>query len=346
MAVVRPGDHDLTRRGLCLGLLGCATRPPVSGPAWSPKPVPLAPEFARGMNLAHIHRRGRGYGSPTAAAQLDRLAALGVRDVALNPFAYTPSTSSTEIRFDGDDTLTDDDLRAQVEHCHARGLRVMMKPHLWSWQFMTGVGNPDIRPPDWGAWFEAYTRYALHYARIAEETRCAWLCVGLEYTNASRENPGAWARVAEACRKVYAGKLLYAANWYAEPALFADWDAFDAIGIDAYYPLEGTTVEELSASWATHLDAIEAVAKGRPVVFAEAGYRAAEGSTREPWDGDGGRHDPDLQARAYEALLRAATARPWFGGVYWWKWFTDEDGERDLFVPEEAARDVLKAWFP
>jgi hypothetical protein len=52
-----------------------------------------------------------------------------------------------------------------------------------------------------------------------------------------------------------------------------------------------------------------------------------------------------VQARAYEALLRAAAARPWFGGVYWWKWFTDAGPDTDAFVPDAPAQAVLRAWF-
>jgi hypothetical protein len=315
---------------------------------WSSRPVALAADFVRGMNLAHQHARGHGYGSDIAAAQLDALAALGVRDIALNPFAYTPNLSSPDIRFGGDPTMTDDDLRAQIAQAHARGMRVLMKPHLWSWRMMAGSGNPDITldPAGWAAWFAAYTRYVVHYARIAGETSCAGLCVGLEYTKASGENPGAWAAVAEACRAVFPGSLCYAANWYQEFARFADWDAFDCVGVNAYFPLTGRTVEELAASWGTHLDAVAAAAKGRPVVFPEAGYRAAVGATERPWEDGGGAVDEALQARAYEALLRACTARPWFKGVYWWKWFTDPAGEdRDAFVPAEPARAVLRSWF-
>lgn len=325
---------------------------------WSPAPRPLSAGFHRGMNLAHLHRRGLGYGSDRAAAQLDALRALGVSHLALNPFAYLRRSSDTTIRFGDDETLTDADLRAQIGQAHERGLTVMLKPHLWAWSYLAGESNTTLRhdAAGWKAWFESYTAWAVHCARVAGETGCAWYCVGLEFTEASRANPGAWARVAEACRAVFPGKLLYAANWYEEYALFADWDAFDAVGVNAYFPLSGDTVDDFVAAWTPHLDALERVAKGaaggRPVIFPEAGYRALTGGTEKPWDGDGA-PDPDRQARAYEALLRACADRPWFGGVYWWKWFTDAAGEAgaygghaDRYVPEDAARRVLRAWFP
>ncbi len=339
-----PSRRDLLAAS-ALAAVGACVRRPAEVPAWSPRPTPLPPTFARGFNLAHQHLRGSGYGSDAAARALDALAALGVRDVALNPFAYTPSLGSSEIRWGGDPTLTDEDLRAQVAQARERGLRVLMKPHLWSGAFWTGAGNPDLSATDWPAWFAAYTAYVAHYARLAEETGCDSLCVGLEYTRATLANPGAWAGVAAACRAVFGGRLLYAANWYEEYVRFADWDAFDCVGINAYFPLAGRTVDELADAWGAHLDAIERVARGKPVIFPEAGYRAVTGATEAPWEHGGGTPDAELQARAYEALLRACAARPWFGGVYWWKWFTDAGPDTDAFVPDAPARAVLRAWF-
>ena len=93
----------LTRRQLlaasgAAALLGCTARsaPPVDPGVspFEPAPRPLSADFRRGMNFAHLHRRGYGYGSARAEVQLRRLAQLGVTDIALNPFAYTRSLSS------------------------------------------------------------------------------------------------------------------------------------------------------------------------------------------------------------------------------------------------------------
>lgn len=345
-----------------VGVLGGALRArPPAPTAWTIQPRPLPDGFVRGMNLAHLHHRGYGYGSERALAQVRRLKSLGVTSIAVNPFAYTRSLTAPTIAWGGDTSLTDDDLRRQIDQAHAEGLAVMMKPHLWSWQFLDGSGNGDIAldAEGWRTWFARYTEYVVHYATVAQESACEHLCVGLEYASATRDNPGAWAAVAQGCRAVYSGPLTYAANWWQEFEQFQDWDAFDLVGIDAYFPLSGadapthpasgaadTGVEALVAAWQPWLDAIERVCKGRPVIFPEAGYRAIGRATDRPWEEGRGDADPDLQARAYEALLRACTARPWFRGVFWWKWFTDLPGEGDPFLPaDQPAEQVLAAWF-
>lgn len=339
----------LTRRGLLGGtaasaLVAACARPAAPEAPWQPQPLPLRPDLRWGFNFAHQHVRGRGYGSPPAAAALDEQVALGMRDLALNPFGYAPSLGSTDLRWGDDPTMTDDDLRRQAEAAQSRGLRLLMKPHLWSPSHWGGAGNMDIRldAAGWARWFEAYAAFVSHYARLAQEIGCEGLCVGLEYTQASLENPGAWAQVAAACRTHFKGRLCYAANWFAEFEHFADWAAFDCAAVDAYFPLEGQTVAELVTSWQPHLDLLEKA--GKTVIFTEAGYRAVEDGHREPWSPASSRPDPALQARAYEALLRAAVARPWFGGVYWWKWFTAAGPDDDSFVPQSPARAVLRAW--
>src|SRR5206468_1345009 len=97
-----------------------------------------------------MHRRGHGYGSPPAAHALTALRADGVRWIAVTPFGYQDGASAAHIvGFPGhegrseffqrsDPSLTDDDLRAQIADAHRLGMKVALKPHLWSRDFWNG----------------------------------------------------------------------------------------------------------------------------------------------------------------------------------------------------------------
>lgn len=342
-----------TRRQLLVGLGALASTPALA----CPKPARLdpgpKPDHA-GFNLAHLHREGFGYGSERSRAQLVRLVELGVTHVALTPFAGLRDLTSSAITMSGDKTLTDEHLVREAENARALGLAVTMKPHIWSWQFWTmGKSRQDIVPADIVAWEKAYTAFAVHYAKVAERCGAVLYCVGLEYLAVTKAHPGLWGRVADACREHFSGQLTYAANWWEEAEAFADWKAFDLIGVNAYYPLSGAKdpgVSQLIDGWRPHVDALcdLSTTHDRPVLLCEAGLRAIQGAAEKPWEhGDGGTPDGELQGRAYLALLRAFADQPWWKGVYWWKWFTDHDArESDPYSPMgQPAEKVLRAWW-
>lgn len=341
----------LSRRALlaCAGLgsLGCAIPPTGAAVA--------APPHA-GFNLAHLHREGLGYGSAASRAQLARLVKLGVNCVALTPFGYVKDLAGIGLRYscDTDPTLTHERLLAEISACRVLGLRVCLKPHIWSWTFMAeGKSRQDIVPVDLEAWEAMYTAFIVHHARLAAEADVEMLCVGLEYTAVTQRDPELWGRVARAVREVYGGVLTYAANWYGELEAFTAWADFDVIGVNAYWPMSeeaDPSVEVLRAGWTPVVEQLCGLAERyeRPVVLTEAGLRAVRGAAARPWDhGLKGAPDPDLQGRYYLALLQAFAGQDWWRGVYWWKWFTDHDRrEKDAYAPMGlAAEKVLEmAW--
>ncbi len=324
-------------------------------------PLPVLPRpagFHAGMNLAHLHRGDLGYGSDACRQQLARLAALGVTHVALTPFGYLEDIGSCDFIYGAslDRSLTDAHLARAASDAVSLGLKVTIKPHIWSREFWAGgKSRQDMAPTygDWDAWFAAYTGFAEHYARLAQQIGAVLYVVGLEYLQATLNARGAWADVAAACRRHYGGALTYAANWWEEADRFADWRAFDFIGVNAYHPLskaEDPDTAGLVAGWRHHRDALGALSArhDRPLLFTEAGLQAVHGAAAEPWNHtEGGAEDDALQARAYEALLSAFTGQPWFSGVYWWKWFTAAQGEgHDRYSPAgRPAELVLRRWW-
>jgi hypothetical protein len=56
-----------------------------------------------------------------------------------------------------------------------------------------------------------------------------------------------------------------------------------------------------------------------------------------------------VQADAYAAFFETVWRQPWFGGVYWWKWFSDPDDggtENNDYTPRrKPAELVLQQYF-
>ncbi len=114
-------------------------------------------------------------------------------------------------------------------------MKVMLKPQVWlqgGW-----VGDFVLESDkEWLDWERAYKKYILFYAQIAEKNDVDIYCVGTEYKTAAILRPDFWISLIAEIRKVYKGKLTYAANWdeYNEISF---WDKLDFIGINAYFPL-------------------------------------------------------------------------------------------------------------
>lgn len=288
---------------------------------------------------------------------------MGVTHVVVTPFAFQRALDDVDVQWrDLDRTLTDADLLQCAADASSLGMAVVLKPHIWCSAFgRSGASRQDILPDParggWAAWLDSYTAFLVAQARLAAQMDATMLVVGLEYLQATTQVPGAWAAVAQACRAEFGGALTYAANWWQEVDAFADWQAFDVIGVNAYYPLTvaGTpTAASVAQAWAPHLTSLGALAarEDRKIVFLEAGLPAVSGALTEPWNsGLTGAEDLELQSIYVDGLMRAALPQPWFSGVCWWKWHTDaprssrHHGPEPYRLADRPAADRIKAWW-
>jgi hypothetical protein len=220
-------------------------------------------------------------------------------------------------------------LPALVQSAHAAGLKVMVKPHLemrWhggepgEWHGLIAMRSEA----DWTRWFAQYEAYVLGYAVLAEEAHADLFCVGRELDRTVIARPQDWRRLIARVRAAFHGPLVYSANFdtYADIGF---WDALDYIGISAYFPLAAKAdpdPEALQRGWDGALTGIEAVSRrfGRSVLFTEVGYPATAEAPRAPATEGNGPADVWLQARCYDAALRAVATRPFIAGTYFWLW--------------------------
>ncbi len=209
---------------------------------------------------------------------------------AVMPFGFIREINSPEIIFDTERQWfgeTKTGAKQYIEMLHKNGIEVMLKPQIWIWRGeFTGTLKMQSEE-DWVALEISYEKFLMSYARLAQETNTALLCIGTELEQFVKNRPVFWKNLIVKIRSVYKGKLTYAANWDEYPRT-TFWEDIDFIGIDAYFPLSDErtpSVEQLRKGWQNHKDKMSALSfeKNKPIIFTEYGYRSMDYTAKKPW---------------------------------------------------------------
>ncbi|MBX3272897.1 MAG: hypothetical protein KF729_21725 [Sandaracinaceae bacterium] len=278
---------------------------------------------------------GRGYGTPSTAALLDHLARLGVNWVSVTPFGRIWDLSSTDVLMDFEAPYEENRaaVRRVVAQAHARGMQVMIIPHLWveteGWRGEIDPGSPE----GWAQYQASYRAFVTAWAQDAALAGADAFSIGVECGSWSGRFGGYWASLIEEVRALFPGLLTYSANWdEVDHVLF--WDQLDLIGVNAFYPL----AERDDASFDQYVQGALRARQGlaelvavvqRPVVFTEIGYTTRRNAAVQPWLWPDGMSQVELseaeQARALLASFRAFLPNRWFTGFFVWRWYADLD---------------------
>ncbi len=324
-------------------LAACAPADPGSPVAG----IPASGRFHGGMVFGIFSRD-----EPTFILDnLEQVRGLGANAISIPiPWAVR-DVRSTEIRRREDMTPGDETLRFAIREAHRLGMSVLLMPLLVVDEAGEGEWRGTMSPPDWEEWFSGYSALVIRYARIAQEEEAAILSVGSELCS-TEGRIDEWRALIARVREIYSGALTYSANWDHRGDI-SFLDRLDYLGMNAYFELTENPdagVEELILAWAPILEEVRAwrESTGKPLLVTEAGYPSRRGSARDPWDYTAeGEPDPEGQARAYEALLRAWAGFPRLAGVYFYLWW-GEGGPGDTgYTPRgKPAEAVLREWLP
>jgi len=311
------------------------------------------PMFQKGMT--YVTWRQDAFASPKSDESIASMASIGVNFVSIVSTWYQDTYNSTEMK-PTERTPSDSSIRHAISKAHEQNMFVMLKPHIDLIE-ESGSTRSDIgfqKDEDWDAWFTNYEKFIVHYARMAEAEHVEMLCIGTELTFAVSRAEEWRNRIIPKVRKVFSGRITYAANWddYMQVTF---WDRLDYVGIDAYFPIaKGTnpTPDELREGWKKWAGEIEEwhASVNKPVIFTECGYASADIAASKPWEEvSGGSANPDLQAECYRVMLEELWDENWFFGVYWWNWNTYEGsgGPDDKgFTPQnKPAEELIKQWY-
>ena len=312
----------------------------------------------KGFTYGYCAKKGM-LNTPEAELSMEKLASLGGNWVALAMTVYQEHFYSTSFGYDYRRNPTDKELTFAINKLKSLGLEVCLKPMLnnadGTWRAHISFPEADWGDANyWKEWFSCYTAFICHYAEIAEDTGCGMLCIGCEMLGTEHKEDY-WRRLIAEVRKIYSGKLIYNANHGKERNV--KWfDAVDYIGTSAYYPVAkqpGASLESMKESWNSIKAQLRKLSEdngGKKIVFMEIGCRSAEGCAMMPWDFThrDNPYDEDEQANFYQSALETMWDEEWFGGFFWWDWYTflpKEKEERGFSIYGKKAEDIVRRMY-
>ena len=282
------------------------------------------PAFQKGMCFAAWDKKV--FSSTSSNESLSRLKEMGVEYIQVNIIAYQDKFNSTKIK-KTKFTPSESSVKKLIKEAHRLGLKVMLKPMIdiiddekgTYWRADIGFQSDK----DWKKWFKEYKKFITPYAKIAKSYNVELFCIGTELSFASQKDHS-WRSIIEHVRKIYPGKITYAANWdnYSNIKF---WQELDFVGIDAYFPLthkDNPTVEDIKKGWKKWALEIEEfyLKTKKPILFTEIGYVSSATAPMEPWKNGTGNADMEIQAKCYQAFFETVWKKSWLSGVYWWRW--------------------------
>lgn len=274
--------------------------------------------------------------------------------VALMPFGFIRELKNPNVKYNSKRQWFGE-TRKGLEHYAKEfknsNVKVMVKPQIWVARGLyTGYIDMDSEE-HWKILEDSYTKFILDYADIAAKMNAEILCIGTELEKFVAKRPKYWNQLILKIKKIYTGKLTYAANW-DEFKRVPFWSQLDYIGVDAYFPLSDKktpTVAEFENGWKRHKEEIERIQQKykKPILFTEYGYRSVDFTGKKPWESNRviGGVNLVAQKNATQAIYNQFWKEDWFAGGFLWKWFHNhqESGGQDdnRFTPQNKPTENL-----
>ena len=276
--------------------------------------------------------------------------------VALMPFGFVSDLSSPKIIYNSKKQWfgeTENGLLQYAKSFQTEHIKIMVKPQIWVWKGeYTGFIEMHSKE-EWIVLEKTYSEFILTYAKAAQEIQADILCIGTELEKFVAKRPKYWLRLITEIRKVYKGKLTYAANW-DEFKRVSFWNKLDFIGVDAYFSLSNKktpTILDFENGWKPHKKEIVQIQKkyNKPILFTEFGYRSINFTGKETWKSNRveGNINLEAQVNGLQALHNQFWKEEWFAGGFIWKWFHNHEsagGNKNnrFTLQNKPAEELLK----
>ncbi|WP_034062557.1 glycoside hydrolase family 113 [Lacinutrix jangbogonensis] len=298
-------------------------------------------------------------GIPVTDEHVNPVLEINANYATVMPFGFIKDLKNPEIIHNTDRQWFGESragVKQYAESLETKGIKIMIKPQIWVWRGeFTGYIKMETED-DWQKLEKSYSSFILEYADLAQEINADIFCIGTELEQFVTNRPEYWNRLISEIKKVYKGKLTYAANW-DEFKRTPFWNQLDYIGVDAYFPVgesKTPTIEECLEGWKVHKPVIKGLADKykKPILFTEYGYRSVDYAGKEPWKSERSMNVVNFEAQnnTTKALFETFWEEEWFAGGFIWKWFIEDDkvgGENDSqFTPQnKPVEQIIKAHF-
>ncbi|NLG02790.1 MAG: 1,4-beta-xylanase [Clostridia bacterium] len=274
-------------------------------------------EKVKGITFGTFAARGSFKKEEARSSLMNLKHRTGANTIILVPNGLQDTAQSEEIDFSSPATIGDEELCDMIRLAKTLGLRVFLKPTVncknGTWRAFINFFDNDVHcEPKWCNWFQSYTAFMLHFAKIAQQEKCDMFIAGCEMVMAERREKE-WRTLIDDIRNEYDGLVSYNTDKYQEEHV-KWWDCVDVISSSGYYPLN---------DWEQELDRIEQTVKKyqKPFFFAEVGCMSTTGSSKVPnkWCLDGSVNLKE-QAEWYKAMFTSCEKRTWINGYGVWEW--------------------------
>ncbi len=248
-------------------------------------------------------------------------------------------------------------VRETIRLAKEAGLKVMLKPQVWvpgSWPGGIEFKNDE----DWEKWEASYKEYIMHYTNMTKSIDVDMICIGTEFKQSEVKRAKSWRSLIRDIRKVYDGKLTYAANWDCYQYV-PFWNELDYIGVDAYFPLDESktpTQKNLMKKWKPIHQEFQKLHKKfkKPILFTEFGYLSVDGCAGKTWELEKQAstlpHNQQAQANALDALFDFFEEQPYWEGGFLWKWYPtlgkyQDHGDNGHTPQGKMAEETVRDWY-
>jgi len=324
---------------------------------------------------------GGNFQTAGGLSAMDQVKATGANTITLVPNFFMANQYSNTVKLNlGDpnnpwdnESDTFDQVKQAILDATARGLKVVLKPHV---ETDNRVWRAEIAPTDPKAWFASYKAMMVEYAKVAQAAGASMISIGAEMKSMTDPTKVCsdgmtytqkWVDIINAVRSVFSGQVTYAAT-YDEVTKVGFWGAVDYIGVNPYIPLSTSntpTVDEMIRAWVEPsfnawvkslygnqpaIDYYKSLSEqyGKQVVFTEVGYRSMDGANKDPGlHGGSGAADYQEQADAYAALYKVMEnyGGRWLGGSFLWSYYPYAS-KQDMTAAGVSELDYTTQWKP